>query len=122
MYIFRTCVHQKGLNSRWLPPATVELKALRAVGKKKTKSVNSDAKDPITDEAFLQLINILPDTGAGRRWKLAVAIAGVFGLRPCELNHVRAKGNVLHCDDEKQSANRCYKSKSYRTFTTRAKT
>ena len=84
----------------WRPkPARAYLGA----SKGKTKRIGY----PLTDLQILRLLEGLPATAAGQRWKFGLQLMAVFGLRPEELGsdrsgnqgrHLAFKGDQLWCN------------------------
>ncbi len=94
-------VKEVGLNSRWLPPEGKDLKDLKGnKAPNETPAINAGQAVPLSDDAFLALLDAIPD----QRWRLAVGLCGVFGLRPIELQYVRVDGDGLWCDYQKRTA------------------
>ena len=58
------------------------------------------AGTPLRDDQFLRLYEAIEDP----RWRLAVGLVGIFGLRPAELEHCRPEGNHLMVDGVKRNA------------------
>ena len=46
---------------------------------------------PLEDAQILQLLDAIPDTAENARWKFAIQLCAVYGLRPEELRHLRIK-------------------------------
>jgi integrase len=47
-----------------------------------------------SDEQILQIVAAIPDDDSGRRWRFAVQLLAVYGLRPFELNHLEIQQGV----------------------------
>ena len=98
------CVNRKGLNERFLPPSSIDLKELKGIGARKDDSNNSGRAERIEDDQLLLLLDSFPDTDSGRRWRLATGLLICFGLRCVELNYCKPKGDVLEISYSKQSS------------------
>ena len=81
-----------GAPARYAPP--ISLKPL--IGRRLEAK---QAGTPLRDDQFLRLYEAVGDP----RWRLAVGLLGVFGLRPAELEHCRAEGNHLIVDGVKRN-------------------
>ena len=49
---------------------------------------------PLRDAQILQLLDNLPEGEVHDRWRFAIQLCAVYGLRPEELRHLRIKGGV----------------------------
>jgi hypothetical protein len=83
----RFCVQRRQFKACWLPPASVEGEAVNE------KRIGY----PLTDAHILRLLDALPDTAAGNRWRFALQLCAVYGLRPEDLRYIvtRNGGNEL---------------------------
>lgn len=98
--LLRFAVREVGVDERWLPPATdvlAELKGAKAPNAPKVAGQGQAV--PLMDDAFLELLDSIPDP----RWRLAVGLLGVFGLRPVELRYCRAEGSALRVEYSKRA-------------------
>jgi integrase len=98
----RFAVREVGVDQRWAPPEgedLFDLKGRKAPNEKSTSPQAGQAV-PLMDEAFLTLLSEIPDP----RWRLAVGLCGVFGLRPIELQYCRPEGDGLRVDYQKRTA------------------
>jgi integrase len=68
-------------------------KAYLGASKGKTKRIGY----PLSDLQILRLLEGLPATAAAQRWKFAIQLCAVYGLRPEELRHLAFKGDQLWC-------------------------
>jgi integrase len=53
---------------------------------------------PLADAQILRLLEGLPATAAGQRWRFGLQLMAVYGLRPEELRHLGFKGDQLWCN------------------------
>ena len=74
----RFCVERRKFKACWLPPTSVEGEAVNE------KRIGY----PLTDAQILRLIDSMPDTEAGRRWRFALQLMATFGLRPEDLRYL----------------------------------
>jgi len=58
---------------------------------------------PLLDEQFLSLYNAIEEP----RWRLAIGLLGVFGLRPAELGCCRVEEGVLRVEGVKRNSSGC---------------
>ena len=81
LYGFLNWAVQRGhLKPIYAPPATLpEMLKPKRVG------------CPLTDAQILQLLDNLPEGEAHDRWRFAIQLCAVYGLRPEELRHLRIK-------------------------------
>ena len=81
LYGFLNWAVQRGhLKPIYAPPATLpEVLKPKRVGY------------PLTDAQILQLLDNLPEGEAHDRWRFAIQLCAVYGLRPEELRHLRIK-------------------------------
>ena len=81
LYGFLNWAVQRGhLKPVYAPPATLpEVLKPKRVGY------------PLTDAQILQLLDNLPEGEAHDRWRFAIQLCAVYGLRPEELRHLRIK-------------------------------
>lgn len=100
--LLRFGVKECGLDSRWAPPGGEELADLKGhvAPNEKPESANAGQAVPLKDAAFLELLDSIPD----KRWRLAIGLIGVFGLRGCELNHLKVEGQSLRVEYQKRTA------------------
>ena len=98
------CVYRKGLDERFLPPNTLDLKELKGVGARKDESNNSGKAERIEDDQLLLLLDSFPDTESGRRWRLATGLLICFGLRCVELRYCKVKEDLLEVSYSKVSS------------------
>lgn len=61
------------------------------------------AATPLLDEQFLSLYNAIQEP----RWRLAIGLLGVFGLRPVELGCCRVEEAVLRVEGVKRNSSGC---------------
>jgi integrase len=94
--LLRFAVEECGAPEPWRPPDNLS----SFIGK--TKREASSDGTPIQDEQLIRLLAGIPD----HRWRMAVGLCAVYGLRPVELRHIRrsADGRGLHCSYVKQTA------------------
>ena len=84
------CVDRRRFPVTWRPkPARAYLGA----SKGKAKRVGY----PLTDLQILRLLEGLPATAAGQRWRFGLELMAVYGLRPEELRHLTFRGDQLWC-------------------------
>ena len=101
----RFAVRDVGVEERWLPPQgedLVDIKGRKAPNAK-PEFANAGQAVPLKDEQFLALLDAIEDP----RWRLAVGLVGVFGLRPVELNYCRPDGDGLRVEYQKRRARGC---------------
>jgi len=85
---FKFCVEELNFDERWLPPDNLK----KYIGRKPIESVGKTQKgDALTDQQILDLIDSLPTDKFGLRWRNAIKLMAVYGLRPVECNHVIVK-------------------------------
>lgn len=98
-------VREVGVDARWLPPQgddLIDIKGRKAPNAQ-PEFANAGQAIPLKDEQFLALLEEIPDP----RWRLAVGLVGVFGLRPVELNYCRPDGDGLRIEYQKRTARGC---------------
>ena len=98
----RFAVREVGIDQRWAPPEgedLIDLKGRKAPNEKATSPQAGQAV-PLMDDAFLALLDEIPDP----RWRMAVGLCGVFGLRPIELQYCRPDGDGLRVEYQKRTA------------------
>jgi len=79
----RFAVERGELKSVYLPPATTpELLRPKRIGY------------PLTDAQVLRLLQGIPDNETGHRWRFAIQLLAVYGLRPEELRYLVIKEGV----------------------------
>lgn len=93
--LLRFSVVTLGAPDRWLPPDDL----VPFVGRAAT-SVEREGATPLKDGQFIRLLEGIPD----QRWRLAVGLAGCFGLRPVELKYCQASGDKLMVGYRKRTA------------------
>ena len=81
------CVQRRQFKATWLPPAGQSSPTINA------KRVGY----PLTDAQVLRLIDAMPDTTIGRRYRFAFQLMATYGLRPADLRYlqVRSGGTEL---------------------------
>jgi len=85
-------VRDLGFNAKWRPEYIP------------TPASNDKRKGyPLTDAQILRLIDSLPDTAVGRRYRFAFQLMATYGLRPADLHflHTRNGGKELWSDYRK---------------------
>lgn len=96
------CVDELDYKAVWKPPAKRLKRSRRtdAYGQKRQKKVDGF---PLTDSQVLRLLDALPDDDAGKRWKFALQLMAVYGLRPEDLRYLvtRNDGTELWSTYEK---------------------
>lgn len=94
--VLRFAVDHCGAPEPWRPPQDLS----SFIGK--SKGASSSDGTPITDEQLIRLLGGIPDV----RWRMAVALCAVYGLRPVELRHIRPTEDQkkLHCSYIKETA------------------
>ena len=93
-------VDECGADQRWAPPPTKTIKEL--IGERPPndeKAANEGTGLALSDENFLALFDSIKNP----RWKLAVGLVGVFGLRPVELNYIIPTDDGLYVPYEKRN-------------------
>jgi len=98
--LLRFAVREVGVDETWLPPASdvlAELKGEKAPNAPKKPGQGQAV--PLMDDAFLRLYDSIPDP----RWRLAIGLLGVFGLRPVELRYCRRDGDALRVEYVKRA-------------------
>ena len=93
-------VFKKGLDERYAAPADIILKELKGGNSKK-----SYKKERLKDDEILFLLEDLPKTETGNKWRFVISICFAYGLRACELNHMQPREDQLHISYKKVSAN-----------------
>ena len=78
------CVQRRDFPSAWLPPAMSDDEVVST-----TKRVGF----PLTDSQIIRLVDALPDTETANRWKFAIQLMAVYGLRPEDLRELYTKQN-----------------------------
>ncbi|WP_255095396.1 hypothetical protein [Synechococcus sp. J7-Johnson] len=56
---------------------------------------------PLSDAQILRLIDALPTTHAGERWRFALQLLATYGLRPEELRHLHPSDGGITCSYRK---------------------
>lgn len=93
--LLRYAVTELGAAERWLPPNDLT----PFIGKP-SQTTQRQGSTPLKDHQLVRLLEGIPDP----RWRLAVTLAGCFGLRPVELGHCRANGDKLLVTYQKRTA------------------
>lgn len=97
---FRFAVSEVGMDSRWSPPQGQELVDIKGKRPPNAQKSSREGKAAyLLDDAFLELYDSITD----RRWKLAIGLLGVFGLRGVELKYIEVRGQQLFCSYRKRS-------------------
>ena len=97
----RFAVSKCGASDRWSPPDSDTISDLIGeAAPNKEKPAQSGQSLALSDEQFLRLFDSIDNA----RWKLAVGLIGVFGLRGVELLYARAHRNHLHISYGKRTA------------------
>ena len=86
-------VERCGAPSRYLPPANLG----ELIGKRIDRA---EPATPLLDDQLVRLYRAVPDP----RWRLALGLAGVFGLRPIELACCRPEGPGLRVQGVKRNS------------------
>ena len=68
-------VFKKGLDERYAPPADIVIKELKG-----GKSKKSFKKERLKDDEILFLLEDLPKTETGNKWKFAISLCFAYGL------------------------------------------
>ena len=98
------CVMRESFPVNWTPP--IELKS--HIGRK-AANAKSQKMHPISEIEILSIINSIPNDPPGKRWKDAICLMAVYGLRPVELLHLHVRTDektnepYLFCSYEKRS-------------------
>ncbi|KZR92381.1 hypothetical protein MITS9509_01368 [Synechococcus sp. MIT S9509] len=79
----RFCVERRQFKSSWLPPEG------QAPAKTKTKRIGY----PLSDAQVLRILEALPDTTIGRRYRFAIQLMATYGLRPADLRYLQVRNN-----------------------------
>ena len=101
------CVREEDFPSYWIPP---ELSIEERLSNNHVKT-NKRIGYPLTDFQIQRLVEAFPeDNEQAQKWKFAVQICAVFGLRPEELRHLvvrnkHSKEPELWCTYQKQNSN-----------------
>ena len=102
------CVREEDFPSYWLPP---ELSMEERLSNNQVKT-NKRIGYPLTDFQINRLVEAFdfnPDNEQAQKWKFAVQLCAVFGLRPEELRHLvirnkHSKKPELWCTYQKQNS------------------
>ena len=100
----RHCVMRESFPVNWTPP--IELKS--HIGRK-AANAKSQKMHPISEIEILSIINSIPNDPPGKKWKDAICLMAVYGLRPVELLHLHVRTDektnepYLFCSYEKRS-------------------
>ena len=78
------CVQRRDFPSSWLPPAMSDDEVVT-----KTKRIGF----PLTDSQIIRLVEGLPQNDTGHRWRFAIQLMAVYGLRPEDLREIHTKQN-----------------------------
>jgi integrase len=82
----RYAVERRQFKACWVPPPPPrEQRKAKAIGY------------PLRDEQILLLLDHLPATAAAERWRFAIQLSAVYGLRPEELRHLVIRDEALWC-------------------------
>jgi len=92
-------VKKCGADTKWLPPEKDEIKSL--IGKR-TKANSKKSTIPVRPDELFGLLDSLYDNP---ELKLAVALVGLFGLRPSELMTLKVEDGNLYVGPVKRNAN-----------------
>lgn len=85
---FKFCVLELHYAEKWLPPEDLK----EYIGRKPIESVGkTQAGHALTDQQILDLIDSLPTDKFGLRWRNAIKLMAVYGLRPVECNKLIVK-------------------------------
>jgi integrase len=106
--LLRFAVSRAGAPDRWLPPPAEEIEAL--IGHADRQHEDSI---PIKPEQLAALLDALQEAGR-RDLHLAVALVGLFGLRPAELAVLRVEDGRLYVGSVKRNARTLKLAKSER--------
>ena len=99
--LLRFAVSKCGASARWSPPDSDTIRDLIGeAAPNNQKPSQSGQALALTDEQFLRLF----DSITNARWKLAIGLLGVFGLRGVELNYATAHGEYLAISYGKRTA------------------
>jgi len=74
----------------WQPP----------VHEREARAAKRDGR-ALSDAQIIRLVDELPDTPAGHRWRFAVQLLATFGLRPEELRFLKIEEGELKCNYRK---------------------
>jgi integrase len=96
--LLRFAVNRAGAPDRWLPPPAEEIEAL--IGHADRQHEDSI---PIKPEQLAALLDALQEAGR-EDLRLAVALVGLFGLRPAELAVLRVEEGRLYVGSVKRNA------------------
>ena len=113
------CVREEDFPSYWLPP---ELSIEERLSNNQVKT-NKRIGYPLTDFQIQRLVEAFPeDNEQAQKWKFAVQLCAVFGLRPEELRHLvvrnkHSKEPELWCTYQKQNSNTRERPVSYTHLT-----
>ena len=88
------CVQRQDFPSVWLPPAMSDDEVVTTTKRKGY---------PLTDSQIIRLLDSLPEDETGDKWRFAIQLMAVFGLRPEDLRHIhtRNQGSELWSKYEK---------------------
>ena len=83
-------VARQGFPKVWQPP----------VHEREARAAKRDGR-ALSDAQIIRLVDELPDTSAGHRWRFAVQLLATFGLRPEELRFLKFEDGELKCNYRK---------------------
>ena len=75
------CVQRRQFKSTWLPPE----------GQAAPRITAKRVGYPLTDAQVLRVIDAMPDTAIGRRYRFAFQLMATYGLRPTDLRHLQVR-------------------------------
>jgi len=82
----RHCVEREGFPVHWTPPNSLS----SHIGRKPA-DLKSREPAAFTDTEILNLLDSFPEDAAGIRWKVAIQLMALLGLRPIELQHLEIR-------------------------------
>jgi len=82
----RHCVAREGFPSFWSPPSSLA----DLIGRRPSGSLKREAAT-LTDTEITRLLDSFPADEAGGRWRDAIYLMAVLGLRPIELLHLSVR-------------------------------
>ena len=88
------CVRELDFPTYWFPPDRSMEEQLSNVQVQLNKRVGY----PLTDFQIIRLVEDFPDNEQAQKWKFAVQLCAVFGLRPKELRYLVVRNK--HSDPE----------------------
>lgn len=75
------CVQRHQFKATWLPPEGRDIQSV------KPKRIGY----PLSDTQILRLLDALPETAIGRRYRFAYQLLATYGLRPEDLNNLQVR-------------------------------